>query len=388
MLSYFKYGGFALENFAALARVLGFDWHPAEPSIVLPIGISFYTFQTLSYTLDIHARRMKPCERFLDYRAVRHVLSPSWSPDPWCARAISCRSASPRSRSLRSASPGACRCSSWGCSRRSSSPTGSSPPPVETVFEGKASPTMLDSWVGCMGFAVQVFCDFSGYSLCAIGVAKCLGFDLPANFRFPFAATSMSAFWRRWHISVSSWVRDYVYAMVRGRSRGLGLRWAFNTVFSSLLIGLWHGAAWHWILWGLAIGVLIIIENVFRATFPHRPLWATKKMQFCFAFLTFAQFSMTMVPARSPDASRMGELVAAMFTGGAGGDGILSTTVLLVVSITGLTFFLGHWCFRHNTLEQLADRMPWPVKAVFLATLIGLVLMSRAPDRAFVYFQF
>jgi alginate O-acetyltransferase complex protein AlgI len=388
MLSYFKYGGFLLENFVALVNLTGFDWHPAAPSIVLPVGISFYTFQTLSYTLDVHARRAVPCSSFLDY-----ALYVTFFPQLVAGPVVRSRQFLPQCEAPRVVSANDF---GWGMSlfvlglfQKIVVADSVLALPVEQVFDSSAPPTALDAWVGSMGFAVQVFCDFSGYSLCAIGVAKCLGFDLPDNFRFPFAATSVSAFWRRWHISVSSWIRDYVYASVRGRSRGRDRRWVFTTVFSSCIVGLWHGAAWHWVLWGLAIGLLILVENAFRATTPALRLWSTKPAQFCFAFLTFAQFSATMVFARSPNNDRLTQVGSAMLLGGSDdADRILKPETLAVISAVGACYFLGHWLMRHSTLERVAGRLSWAARSLVLAALLGVIVLARAPDRAFVYFQF
>ena len=387
MLSYFKYGGFLLENFAAAVRVVGVDWEPAKPSIVLPIGISFYTFQTLSYTLDIYNRRAKPWTSFLDY-----ALFVTFFPQLVAGPIVRARHFLPQCQKKPVVSAeqfgwGLCLFV-IGCFEKIVVADGILAGNVEKVFDSAAVPTSIDTWIGCYGFAVQVFCDFSGYSLCAIGVAKCLGFHLPDNFRFPFAAVGFAAFWKRWHISLSNWIRDYVYSMVRGKkSQGRSGRWVFNIVFSSTLIGLWHGAAWHWILWGTAVGVIIVIENLVIGAAPASNLWSKKSFQFVVAFFTFWLFAATMIFARCSGLERMGEMAGSMFLGG-GGAAVLTETVRILISVVALLFFLGHWAMRHSSLDNVAERLPWPVKSILLASMVGLILMSRAPDRAFIYFQF
>ena len=388
MLSYFKYGGFLLENFVAIVQAFGIDWQPARASIVLPIGISFYTFQTLSYTLDIYNKRAKPWTSFLDY-----ALFVTFFPQLVAGPIVRARHFLPQclKKPVVTAQQfgwGLCLFV-IGCFEKIVVADGILAGHVEKVFDSGAAPTMLDSWVGCYGFAVQVFCDFSGYSLCAIGVAKCLGFHLPDNFRFPFAAVGFAAFWKRWHISLSNWIRDYVYSMIRGhKSQGRSGRWMFNIILSSALVGLWHGAAWHWVMWGTAVGVVIVVENMVIAATPDSDLWSTKPFQFVVAFFTFALFAMTMIFARCAGLEAMGDTASAMYFGSGDTPAVLTQTARIVVSSVALLFFLGHWCMRHSSLDSVAERMPWPLKSVLIASMIGLILMSRAPDRAFIYFQF
>jgi alginate O-acetyltransferase complex protein AlgI len=217
----------------------------------------------------------------------------------------------------------------------------------------------------------------------------CLGFRLPDNFRFPFASVGFAAFWRRWHISLTSWIRDYVYANVRGRtSVGRSWRWGGNIMLASILIGVWHGAAWHWILWGAVIGVVILIENVLQKIVPPGELWAKKSVQFALAFITFSVFAFTVLSARARDMDKTLEMADAMFTGGSATASLLSPVAMWFTYVLCFGFFLGHWFMRHSSLDRVAERMPWPMKAVLLAGMFTLVLMSRAPDRAFIYFQF
>ena len=159
-------------------------------------------------------------------------------------------------------------------------------------------------------------------------------------------------------------------------------------MLASILIGVWHGAAWHWILWGGVIGVIILIENVLQFVVPAGRLWSKKPTQFVLAFITFGVFAFTVLTARASDLGRMMEMATAMFTGGSVAVALLSRSAMMLTFGLALAFFLGHWVLRHSSLDRVAERIPWPVKSLLLVGMLTLVLMSRSPDRAFIYFQF
>jgi D-alanyl-lipoteichoic acid acyltransferase DltB (MBOAT superfamily) len=389
ILSYFKYGEFLVENFAVLARSLGIEWQPAPFDIVLPVGISFYTFQTLSYTLDIYRRRIQPWTSFLDF-----ALFVTFFPQLVAGPIVRAREFLPQCQTASTVTPAQF---AWGLYllliglfEKIVLADGLLAPGVEKVFDGAAQPSMLEAWTGAFGFTAQVFCDFSGYSLCAIGAARCLGFELPINFRFPFASVGFRSFWRRWHISLSSWLRDYVYASLRGTTaeRTWAHR-AFNILVTWGLIGFWHGAGWNYLLWGLLSGALVLAEDALRSAAPASQVWESRPAQFCIAGLTFTLVSLTLLIFRSPSMGRYWELARAIFGSVAEGAGsLLSPGDLRIMIATSLALFLGHWVMRHRTLEEVADRTPWPLKSALAVLMIVLIVLSDVEDRAFVYFQF
>jgi alginate O-acetyltransferase complex protein AlgI len=389
ILSYFKYGGFLAENFTLLARSLGFDWQPAPFNVVLPVGISFYTFQTLSYTLDIYRRRIQPCDSFLDF-----ALFVTFFPQLVAGPIVRARQFLPQCETAPTVTASQF---GWGLYllliglfEKIVLADGLLAPGVEKVFDGSGSPSTVDAWVGAFGFTAHVFCDFSGYSLCAIGAAACLGFQLPTNFRFPFASVGFRSFWRRWHISLSSWLRDYVYASLRGNTaeRTWAHR-AFNILVTWGLIGLWHGAGWNFLIWGLVSGALVLAEDAIRSRAGGGAIWETRPAQFGIAGLTFTLVSLSLLVFRSPDMGRYLELGRAIFGSVAADAGaILSSGDLRVLVPTIVALFLGHWIMRHRTLEEVADRTPWPLKSLLAVVMIVLIVLSDVEDRAVVYFQF
>ena len=387
MLSYFKYGKFAVESMVALLDGVGVDFNPAAPDIALPIGISFYTFQTLSYTLDIYAKRIKPWSSFLDY-----ALFVTFFPQLVAGPIVRARHFLPQCITPPKVSASQF---AWGLYlvvlglfEKTVIADALLAPAVETVFDSSSPPSAIDGWVGSMAFAGQVFCDFAGYSTCAIGVALCLGFRLPINFRFPLAAVGFAEFWRRWHISLSTWARDYVYHPLGG-DRVTFLRFMFNVMLTWALIGLWHGAAWRFVLWGLISGVYVVVERALCNAVPQSPLWTKTPVQFSFACIQFVGFSISLLVFRAPNFERLFALGGPMFSTAPVGDPMLLTT-----SATALTFgtvmalFLSHWFLRDSSLEQLADNCPWFLKSAALAVMLAGIVLAPGGDRAFIYFQF
>src|SRR6476620_1861582 len=220
MPGYFNYGGFLLENFVALAASLGVADKPAEWSIVLPIVISCYTVATLSYTLDVYLRRAKPAKHVLDYALFvtffpHLVAGPIMRPTELVPQFERQPKVSAHQIYF------GLGLMTLGLFQKVVLADGFLAPVVEKVFDAREGvPMALDAWVATLAFSGQIFCDFAGSSSTAIGVAMCLGFAMPDNFRFPYAAVGFSDFWRRWHITLSSWLRDYLYIPLGGNRHG------------------------------------------------------------------------------------------------------------------------------------------------------------------------
>src|SRR5882672_11696759 len=221
MLCFFKYGGFLLENFVTMVNALGIDFHPAKPNIILPAGISFYTFTTLCYTIDMYRRESKPVKSLLDFSLFvtffpHLVAGPIVRPPQLVPQFESPRKASKQQlqEGLFLLSLGLFMKVVLADSMLSAS--------ADTVFNSQGKLAPLDAWMGVLAFSGQIFFDFAGYSTCAIGAALCLGFVLPLNFRFPYAAIGFSDFWRRWHVTLSAWLRDYLYIPLGGNRKGEG----------------------------------------------------------------------------------------------------------------------------------------------------------------------
>jgi alginate O-acetyltransferase complex protein AlgI len=223
--------------------------------LVLPVGISFYTFQVMSYTIDIYRGELKPTRNFLDF-ALFVAFFPQLVAGP-IERARRLLPQIGRQRSFDSK-----RFASgfwlifWGLYKKIVIADNMAII-VDRVFAESASATCLMSYLGALAFAVQIYCDFSGYSDIARGCARTLGFELMRNFNLPYFAKDPREFWRRWHISLSTWLRDYLYISLGGNRKGR-IRTDFNLFLTMVLGGLWHGAAWNFVWWGIYHGVLLI----------------------------------------------------------------------------------------------------------------------------------
>ena len=265
LLGYFKYGHFLEENFARLMAAFGLDYEIAPSSIILPLGISFYTFQSMSYSFDVYRKQIKPADSALDF-ALYVSFFPQLVAGPILRAGFFLEQLVEDNRE-RVADIG------WGFAlitvglfEKVVLADGLLAPVVETVYSDTATATTMDAWIGTLAFAGQIFFDFNGYSVIAVGLARCMGFRLPWNFLSPYAAVGFSDFWRRWHVTLSSWLRDYLYISLGGNRKGKVRTYA-NLMITMLLGGLWHGASWLFVLWGGAHGLLLVLERIAQRLF-------------------------------------------------------------------------------------------------------------------------
>lgn len=264
LLGIFKYGSFFIGSVNGI-----FGSAIPDPGLPLPIGISFFTFQSMSYTIDLYRRNIKVQKNFIDFAAFvtmfpQIVAGPIVRYEDVSAQ-LACRRID-----LRSMSDGITR---FVCGMCKKVLIANSIGALWTDVKAQdyASMPAATAWLGIAAFTLQIYFDFSGYSDMAIGLGKMLGFDFPENFRYPYNSKSVAEFWRRWHITLGDWFKSYVYFPLGG-SRGSTAATIRNTLIVWLLTGLWHGASWNFILWGFYYGVLIILEKfVFRRLLERTP---------------------------------------------------------------------------------------------------------------------
>jgi alginate O-acetyltransferase complex protein AlgI len=386
MLGFFKYGNFLLENFQWLMARIGILYQPPHLDILLPVGISFYTFHSLSYTLDVYRGVMQPTRSLRDF-----VLAVSFFPQLVAGPIVRAGDFLPQLLAPPNPQTGRFL---WGLALMTlglfekvvladTMLAGS----ADTVF-GYAGPLIaLDSWMGVIAFAGQIFFDFAGYSTCAIGAALCLGFHLKDNFRFPYAAVGFSDFWRRWHISLSTFLRDYLYFPLGGNRVGWA-RAAINLVIVMFLGGLWHGAAWTFVVWGLLHGFYLVIEHVLRAVLGNTTWTDSLAVKVLLGLITYAAVCLAWVFFRASDFATATRMLRGMFGGHPHGDAILATREML--QIGGVTFFmmLAHWSLREISIEQAVERLPrWLVTTVW-AVMACAIILTQGSSNAFIYFQF
>jgi alginate O-acetyltransferase complex protein AlgI len=384
LLAYFKYGGFLLETFTTFIQNVGLEYQPAVPNIILPVGISFYTFQSLSYSLDIYRGKLKPWHSFSDF-ALYVTFFPQLVAGP-IVRAVDFLPQCQQPRRANSCQWG------WGMSlliiglfEKVILADTVMAPVADTVFSDPMNAGTTDAWSGVLAFSAQIFFDFSGYSLCAIGAAMTFGYILPDNFRFPYAAIGFSDFWQRWHISLSSWLRDYLYIPLGGNRKG-PFRTYVNLMITMLLGGLWHGAAWTYVAWGGLHGLYLAVERYLCSILGQVQLFKTALVRLILGLLTFFLVTITYVFFRSREFGDAFQLLKMMFCYG---ERQLLTSGQVQLIIVGLVVLLtGQAFLRNSSLEQFFSRLPVSLRVVLLAGALLALSLHTGGDRAFIYFQF
>jgi alginate O-acetyltransferase complex protein AlgI len=276
-LIFFKYTNFFIENINALLRLLGLTFQMGFLDITLPLGISFYTFQIVSYIIDVYKRKVNPDKSYINLGAYI-CMFPQLIAGPIVVYSDISDSLKSRTISVTSLDKGL-RDFIIGLGYKViiANQIGTLWNEVCTIgYESLSTPI---AWLGAFAYSMQLFFDFWGYSLMAIGLGEMLGFRLPENFNFPYVSRSVTQFWRRWHMTLGSWFKEYVYIPLGGNRKGK-IRTVFNLFVVWFLVGFWHGAAWNFILWGLMIFILLVIEknltlkwlnadNIFAMVFSH-----------------------------------------------------------------------------------------------------------------------
>ena len=385
MLVVFKYAGFLLDNFNVLMAAFGVQWQVSDPGLILPMGISFYTFQTLSYTLDIYFKRLKPWHSFLDY-----ALYVSFFPQLVAGPIVRAIDFLPQT--LKQVHVSVHQFSTGlalfliGLFQKTVVADAWFAPVVDQVFNQSSQASIGDAWLGSLLFTGQIFCDFSGYSLCAIGVAMCLGFNLPINFKAPFAAVGFSDFWRRWHISLSSWLRDYLYIPLGGNRHGF---WSTgkNLMVTMLLGGLWHGASWTFVLWGFLHGMYLLVERGLKQwSWPS--FFSAPLVQWFLSLLTLLFVVWAFVVFRAGNMDQVIDLFGAML-GMQHADGLLVWDYWLAfVAAAFAALLLTQWFFRHQLMSDVLGQMVWWQRSTLLFVCVILIVLGSGEKDAFIYFQF
>jgi alginate O-acetyltransferase complex protein AlgI len=384
LLGFFKYGDFLLENVVQLAALAGIDYRPPEWNIVLPVGISFYTFQSLSYTLDVYRNKLKP-----DYSLLDFALYVTFFPQLVAGPIVRAAYFLPQCLTPRRASSEQL---GWGLTLVAVGLFAKVvladtflAPVVNQVYAAPAHFDSLAAWTAVLAFSGQIFFDFSGYSTCAIGAALCLGFVLPDNFRAPYAALGFSDFWRRWHISLSTWLRDYLYISLGGGRRS-SARTQINLMLTMLLGGLWHGASWMFVLWGVLHGLYLAIERHFRERIYARAK-RSRNFHAGFVLFTFVVVTLTWIPFRASSVADMWDMLSAVLYWRAG-QSLNASEYVSVLSIMVITL-VWQYRMRASSLEALLERASWVSRGGAVATiLIATAAFAGGDERAFIYFQF
>ena len=376
MLAFFKYFNFFIESATSGLTALGMETTPLRLHIVLPVGISFYTFQTLSYTIDVYRRKLEPAPSVLDF-ALFVAYFPQLVAGPIeRATHLLPQILTPRRFNMAMLHEGVWLIS-WGLFKKAVIANNLAIV-VDRTFATGTTATGGEYLIAIYAFAFQIYCDFSGYSDMARGLAALMGIDLMVNFNHPYSATSPRDFWRRWHISLSTWLRDYLYIPLGGNR---GRRWQVYRalIITMLLGGVWHGARWTFVVWGLYHGVLLAMHRWMTTdrgwSMPDTRLnrVAARVVMFhlvCLGWLFFRADSMAQVAT-----------VLASFTEGValGSLALKAAAVLVPVS---LALWFG------DSVRARAATPIGPRLAVVGALWLAVSLLPPSVGQPFIYFQF
>ncbi len=270
MLAYFKYANFFIENVRQALDAMGLPTSPHVLKVVLPVGISFFTFQALSYTIDVYRGRLRARRSFVDV-ATFVAFFPQLVAGPIERAAHLLPEVEGERRFSADAARSGLLLMAWGFFKKLVIADNVGVV-ADKVFALEA-PAFEILWAGVFAFAIQIYADFSAYSDIARGTARWFGFELMVNFDHPYLAQGPRDFWRRWHISLSTWFRDYVYIPLGGSKKGFGRELA-NIMATFLLSGFWHGASWNYILWGGYHGLLLVLSRICQRVFKPAPAWS------------------------------------------------------------------------------------------------------------------
>ncbi len=390
VLGFFKYYNFFVESAARALESLGLGAPDWTLVIVLPVGVSFYTFQTLSYTIDRYRGEIEAERSLLDF-----ALFVGFFPQPVAGPIVRARDFLPQAKRPRvfrfEDQALGMRLAVWGLFKKSVVADNLAPF-VDGVFAAGEAPGIAVRVLAVYAFAVQIYCDFSGYTDIARGTARMLGFEFPWNFRMPYFASDPKAFWSRWHITLSTWLRDYLYIPLGGNRLGPG-RTQVNLMATMVIGGLWHGAAWSFVVWGAYQGLLLVVHRAWSATraiSADRPERGVARLGRTLLFFQFVCLGWLFFRARSL------EQVAGFLGPQSGGlfDGLVLSDVIasgLVFGGLGTLVVLA-WDLateqRGGVESPIESARPWVQAVVTVALYLCISLFGRFLGNEFIYFQF
>ncbi|MFY9343615.1 MAG: MBOAT family protein [Planctomycetota bacterium] len=372
LLGWFKYANLFVGTWNELS-----PWPVAWEQILLPVGISFFTFQSMSYTIDVYRGDVKPTRSLVDFLCFVSMF-PQLVAGPIVRYSDVQDQLQRRAVGLLRASDGALLFA-LGFAKKVLI-ADSVAPLVDHVY-AQAAPGFAAAWLGAFGYSIQIYFDFSGYSDMAVGLGLLLGFRFPQNFLSPYRAHSITELWRRWHVSLSTWLRDYLYVPLGGNRKGEG-RAQVNVAITMLLGGLWHGASWTYLLWGGWHGVFLVLERRIgkRAPYGALPLPAQ-------VFCTFLIWTLGLVIFRCQTLQELGEMTAGLL--GRNGFGALPALDQKTPLAIGGLVLGGLIAFALPRSEQLVARFhPLVMLGALLVFALAICQLLTHDFVSFIYYQF
>ncbi len=370
MLAFFKYFNFANENLATLVNIIGWNYPIENLEIILPIGLSFHTFQSLSYTIEVYRGNQK-AERHFGYLALYVLFYPQLVAGPIERPQNILHQLHEEHRFEYQRVADGLKWMAWGMFKKVViadrmalfvNPVYDSP----ADFQG---PALV---LATLAFAIQIYCDFSGYSDIALGSAQVMGIRLMKNFNHPYFSKSIPEFWRRWHISLSTWFRDYVYIPLGGNRLG-SQRMAFNLFITFLISGLWHGANWTFVIWGGLHGLYVVLNGLIEPYWSRlREEFSPKRLSFAFdvasLLTTFVLVCFAWIFFRAASLSDASYIVSHLFTGWSG-------QIQLASTLFADGFSAGFWGLENGMFNFLQALTPLTRSEIFLSGIALVFLL-------------
>lgn len=385
MLVYFKYFNLLADAFMS---IIGRSFDPLE--IILPAGISFFTFRSISYMVDIYRGDLEPCRSFADY-----TFFLTFFPPLLAGPVVRAKDMLPQIKENPSATPAMISEGLFlimtGLVKKVVIADYISGNFVDRIFDNPALYSGFENLMGAIGFTIQLYCDFSGYSDMAIGLALLMGYRFKDNFMAPFKAQSPTEFWRRWHISLSTWLRDYIYIPLGGNRKGRA-RAYFNQFITMVIGGLWHGASWMYLSWGAYHGILLIIHKSLRKVW-HVPesLKGRPELRVTNMLITFTLVAIGFAVFRAPSLETvavMGERIVTDFHASVAPQFVEGYLMIVLAIALG---YAAHISPRSWTVNATSAYVAMPAvwQAILLAAIIFLVIQTRQSELVpFIYLQY
>ncbi len=387
LLIFFKYYNFFIDSFVEVFKFFGTTFQPSHLNIVLPVGISFYTFQTLSYTIDVYREKIKPTKDWIAF-ATFVSFFPQLVAGP-IERAANLLPQFQKNRKFEiTKAKDGLRQILWGLFKKIVI-ADTCAIYANDIFNHPESYSTLGLWLGAIYFAFQIYGDFSGYSDIALGLAKLFGFELMKNFNLPYFSRDIAEFWRRWHISLSTWFKDYLYIPLGG-SKGSLKQTLRNVLVIFLVSGFWHGANWTFIAWGGIHALFFTPLLISRKNRKH--LGQIAENSFLPSLLELQQFSLTFFQVliawvffRATSISEAVHYISGMFN-----LTHLGTIELYKVKYLLLILFLltWEWALRSKEHGLAIPAWPMPWRWLTYSFFIWLILYFMGEEQEFIYFQF
>ena len=380
LLGFFKYYNFFVESGSVFLRWLGLPVGDATLAILLPIGISFYTFHTLSYTIDVYRRKLAPTRSLADFMLFV-TFFPELVAGP-IVRATQFLHQLDEKRLFRDVDVRASLTLFLIGYVKKAVVSDNLAGVIDPVFADPGAFSAASNWLALFFYHVQIYCDFSGYSDMALATAGLLGYTLPKNFDFPFFARNIGEFWQRWHISLSTWFRDYLYVSLGG-GRGSGWKAMAVGSFTMMVVGLWHGAGWQYVGFGVLMSAAIVVARLWDVLVPEGSL-ARRTVRLLGTPLLWWFLFLNWILFRSTGFEPAMEMLRVFSFVERGGQRTIEPAWILLA----LAFFAVHWGFYRNWFARLRNVNDWVYSAAIGASAALVLAFSSADYHPFIYFQF